>query len=283
MKIVEVIQKLKNYYSGIDFEGQPIDDITTRDQVLYGDDEQECTGIVTTCWAHTDVIKKAQELGANLIICHEALFWNHGDHTDWLIEEQNQTFLSKQKLLDESGIVVWRNHDYIHSGMPVADGYVDGIFYGVAKKLGWENNITDDRQFATTFEIPETTVEALLMEMIEKFNLKGAKAIGRLDTKVKKVFICAHVMGNDNDLIQKTEDENIDLLFALELIDFTVTEYIKDRSLLYGDKAIITLGHFNAEEPGMEYLTEYLEDAIGIKIQCIFVQSGDMYHYVLPK
>ena len=61
-------------------------------------------GIVTTCWASVDVI------------CHEALFWNHGDHQEWLMESQNETYKLKKQLLDETCIVVWRNHDYIQSG-----------------------------------------------------------------------------------------------------------------------------------------------------------------------
>ena len=115
MKINEVIQKMKKYHRGI-AQGKPIDDATTRDQILYGNPDQECTGIVTTCYASVDVIRKANACGANLIISHEALFWNHGDHTDWLEEAQNKTFLAKKQLLDETGIVVWRDHDYIHSG-----------------------------------------------------------------------------------------------------------------------------------------------------------------------
>ena len=35
MKISEVIQKMKKYHRGI-AQGKPIDDATTRDQILYG-------------------------------------------------------------------------------------------------------------------------------------------------------------------------------------------------------------------------------------------------------
>ena len=88
MIIKEVIQNVKNYHSGndyhngTDFTVKPIDEETTRDKVLYGDVDKECTGVVTCIWASSNVIRKAHELGANLIISHEALFWNHGDHTD---------------------------------------------------------------------------------------------------------------------------------------------------------------------------------------------------------
>lgn len=83
MLISEVIQHVKDFSTGIDFGGfteKPIDDATTRDQVLYGATDAECTGIVTCIWPTADIIRRARELGANLIISHEALFWNHGDH-----------------------------------------------------------------------------------------------------------------------------------------------------------------------------------------------------------
>ncbi len=43
----------------------------TNDMVHYGNPDKECTGIVVTCFAAVDVICKAAELGANLIIVHE--------------------------------------------------------------------------------------------------------------------------------------------------------------------------------------------------------------------
>ena len=135
MKISEVIQKMKDYHRGT-VNGVAIDESTTRDKILFGNPDQECTGIVTTCYASVEVIRKARQLNANLIISHEALFWNHGDHTDWLEETENKTYLEKKKLLEEGNLVVWRDHDYIHSGIPVHGEYVDGIFYGVMKNAG---------------------------------------------------------------------------------------------------------------------------------------------------
>ena len=48
MLISEVIQHVKDFSTGVDsFTGKAIDDATTRDQVLYGSTDTECTGIVT--------------------------------------------------------------------------------------------------------------------------------------------------------------------------------------------------------------------------------------------
>ncbi len=95
MKINQMIENIKKYHKGYG----TIDEATTRDQILYGDANQECTGVVTTCWASVDVIRFAIEKGANFIICHEALFWNHGDHREWLEESKNEVYLEKKTIV----------------------------------------------------------------------------------------------------------------------------------------------------------------------------------------
>lgn len=139
MKIAEVIRRIKRYHYGY-IHGEngpvPIDDRTTKGWGLFGDPGVKCTGIVTTCWANISVIEETERLGANLIICHEALFWNHGDHTDWLREQKNLVYQKKAELLGRRGVMVWRDQDYVHSGIPLGNGrYMDGIFYGLADTL----------------------------------------------------------------------------------------------------------------------------------------------------
>ena len=282
MLVKDVISNIKKYFKG-SWMGQVINDETTRDQILYGNPDKECTGIVTTIYASIDVIRKAHELNANLIIAHEALFYNRGDHTDWLLENENETFLEKKQLLDEYGIVVWRCHDYIHSGIPYKDDYIDGIFYGLAQLTGWDNaRIDRDITGAVYVECPETSARDIAEHIKKAWNLTGLKCIGNMDAKVTKILVCGHIQeGQDiKPLINRINKENINLLLPLELIDFTLTEYIKDSGQLGKDKAIIAAGHFNLEEPGMKYMLNYLDEAIGAHIDAHFVQAGDMYTYL---
>lgn len=298
MKIVDVISKVKAYHYG-SIQGKKIDEKTTRDKVLFGNPDKECTGIVTTCWANMDVISKTIECGANLIICHEALFWNHGDHTDWLEEEKNEAYLKKKELLEKNGIVVWRDHDYMHSGIPLEDGtYVDGIFYGFAKVLDWTSYINDNisdfiqesdgwdalkdhaKLNPLSYVIPETTVEKLAQYLIQKLNLNGVKVIGNKDQKVSKICIPFHVFGDANYAISLANEKKVDCFLTMELVDFTLAEYVKDASCANNSVSIIGMGHFNIEEPGMKYMVEYLPKAIGENIPCQFIQSGDNYSYI---
>lgn len=282
MLISEVIQSVKDYCKG-SWMGMKIDDTKTRDKVLYGDTNKECTGIVTTIYASVNVIEKAHELGANLIIAHEALLWNRGDHREWLEESQNKTYLAKKKLMDDYGITVWRFHDYIHSGIPHKDGYIDGIFYGLAQETGWDDAIiNEDISGAVYLECEPTTPRQVAELIKEKWNLTGMKCIGNMDAKVTKILVCGHVQegGDSNTLIKRVDKEDINLLLPLELIDYTLTEYIKDSGELGFDRAILAPGHFNLEEPGMKYMEKWIDDALKEHIPTTFVQAGDMYTFL---
>lgn len=281
-----VIKRIKAYCGGIGFDtGVPIDEATTCDKILYGDPNQECTGIVTCLWANADVVERAQELGANLIIAHEALFWNHGDHQDFIAE--NKTYLAKKRLLDEWGGVVWRCHDYIHSRVPIdTDGaLVDGIFYGLAWKLGWLDYRIGDIAMGLDFKIPQTRGEDLARELVEKLGLNGTRLIGDSDAMVSRVHVPMHVMGvalDDNRETIYADEHDVDCLMTMEFVDFTTSEFIRDSGMLDQGKCAITIGHFNLEEPGMEYMPTWIPMALGSdEISATFVPMGDTYQYVV--
>ena len=62
MKISEVIQIIKDHHYK-EWNGNAIKPETTRDKVLYGDVDKECTGVVTTIYASVEVIRKAAKMG----------------------------------------------------------------------------------------------------------------------------------------------------------------------------------------------------------------------------
>lgn len=276
MLISEVIDGVKAY-CGHDWGG-PIMDDTTRDQVLWGPVDVECTGIVTTCFASADVIRQAHARGANLIICHEALFWNHGDHTCWLAG--NKTFAAKRALLEECGITVWRLHDHIHSGIPEDGRLVDGIFMGLADKLGWRDYVRGDTARPMEFEIPETSAGELARFLVGRLGLAGTRIVGDADARVRTVLVPMHLIGQFDNATTARMDSGFDCLVTMEATDFTTSEYVRDSAQLGLGKAMICIGHFNVEEPGMEYMLRWLPRAICADVPASFVASGDPWTYV---
>ncbi|WP_443741791.1 Nif3-like dinuclear metal center hexameric protein [Tractidigestivibacter sp.] len=285
MRIDEVISAVKGYCLGISpWTGEPIDEATTRDKVTYGTTEKECTGIVTCIWPTADTVRQAMRCDANLIISHEALFWNHGDHQD--VIGGTRAYAEKKALLDEWGGTVWRCHDYIHSGVPIDGGaMVDGIFYGFAKKMGWQGCRVGDVVRCRDFEIPQTSGVELARLLVSSLGLNGTRITGDSSARVRRVHIPKHVMGDpasDTYEINFADSEGVDALVTMEFIDFTTCEYIRDVGMLGEGKCAITVGHFDLEEPGMELMAEWLPQALGTSgVPVRFVPMGDTYQYVV--
>ena len=279
MLISEVIDKIVAS-SGDVMMGEKIDPPTTRDIVIHGSTGKECTGIVTTCFASVDVIREAARRGANLIVSHESIFWNHMHNeplADW------PTFKEKAALLDEYGITVWRYHDHIHAGIPVGpDGALrDGIFYGLAVELGWEDYLVPDQLSCMDYVIPATPVREVAEHVVRCAGVTGCRIIGDADAPVSRIRVPYHLFGNEDlPAIRALEFDGIDCYIAMECVDFTASEYVRDASQLGHPRAIVNLGHFNGEEPGMKFIVGWLTDLFEGALPVSFVQSGDVFTFV---
>lgn len=269
MKITEIVKMMEAYHISY------VEQEKTCDGIIYGDAEKECTGVVTTCCPTAAVIKKAAKIGYNFIICHEPTFFSGWDTTDWL--ENNQIYAAKKALLDETGIVIYRNHDHLHSDKP------DGIFTGVIKKLGWDSYKVGDGFFPDSgYIIPEATVEEVARHLCSVLHIDGARIIGDPQMKVKKVTLSAHYLGNDWDMlgIESIDRNDYELIIPGEIIDWTIGEYVQDSITLGKKRALLNVGHFNWEEPGMEYMAEWLPGVIGHSVPVIFIQSGNSFGWI---
>ncbi len=276
MKIKEVIDKLKQFHQPFVWPEK------TRDLQLCGDENVECTGICVTCCATYDVIKKCAEKGYNLIISHEGIFFNcekGGDinHCD------NEVVQKKLELIKEHNIVVYRDHDAMHGPFP-KDGIrekIDLIFYGTMKELGWEQYLVKDEKKPLWYKVPEMSAREFANILIEKWNLNGLRIVGNLDSRISTVFICEHVNGGERDLPTIDSCQKADAIIPLEIVDYTVTTYVRDAASLGMNKVIFEMGHFNAEELGMKYLATILVDEFkNDDINVEFVQSGDGFQYI---
>ena len=63
MTIRELITLMKSKHQGT-WNGVPIDESKTRDKILYGNPDVECTGIVTTCLfiTNTECVRRPMSL-----------------------------------------------------------------------------------------------------------------------------------------------------------------------------------------------------------------------------
>ena len=282
MKICEVIEKMDEFH-------QPYTPgKSTRDKVLYGDPDQQCTGIAVTATANYDVLQKAVEQGVNLIISHEGITYNYEKSFN-VDEVSNEVLQAKLKYIRDNGLCIWRDHDHMHgNGGPMMKERLrnDMIFYGTMKELGWEKYCESDPKKPLWFRIPEKTAEELAQELIEKWNLRGLRIVGNRNAVIRTVFLCEHVIANQwdqYDIPKIDAAEKADCLIPFEIVDYTLTQYVRDAAFMGKNKVMFEMGHFTAEELGMKYLTQLLPEYFNNELKVVYIQSGDTFDYMLRK
>ena len=270
MTIQEVIRIMEKHHTRFDSSAN------TCDGVIIGDTEKECTGVVVTCCPTAEVIRKAAELNCNFVLCHEPTFFDGWDQTDWL--EENAVYRAKLDLINKTGVTIYRNHDHLHSDNP------DGIFSGVTRKLGWEEYAIEmplSFMPGCCFELPPTTVGEIAAHLSNVLHIDGIRMIGNPNMEVTRVGFTFHYFGGDMDktCIQFIEETDMQVIIPGEIVDWTIGEYVQDAISLGMKRALLNVGHFNWEEPGLEAVAEWLLEDLDHEIPVIFVQSGNQYKW----
>lgn len=235
----------------------------TVDTVKTGSMDQQVTGIVTTTFATVEVIEKAAGLGANFIIVHEPTFYNHLDETDWLA--QDEVYRYKKDLLNKHNIAVWRFHDYWHSHRP------DGVQMGVLTTLGWDQYADKDSLHMIT--LPATPLKEIVAHVKTKLEIPMVRVMGDLSQECQRVALLPGAPGGRRQ-ITAVQQNNPDLLICGELNEWETSEYVRDARQMGQKLALIILGHAVSEEPGMQWLVQWLQPKVsGIKVTHVPAQN----------
>lgn len=265
----QVIDRLLETYAPLPFEN-------SCDGFKAGDPKACCNGIATTCVLTPNVLREAIDRGLNLIVVHEPSFFTHDDDTDWLAG--NPVYERLMQEMAAKQVAVWRNHDHMHASRP------DEIMIGVLRTLGWEQYAQQAAYgFRQLVEIPETTLRELAQHLKECLHLSTGRIVGNPEARVSRIAFCGHVFPSWNaqerepTLLASRDD--VDVLIPAEIIDWTVVTYIRDAMQIGMNKALIQAGHFNLEEPGMQYMAEKLSGLVP-EVPVHFIPSGDPYFFV---
>lgn len=223
----------------------------TVDTLKSGDSSMEVKGIVTTFMATHQVIQQAMDIGANLIITHEGLFYSHHDTTEYL--ESDPVYSEKRRLIEESGIAIYRFHDYWHRYQP------DGIMVGLLQALGWEAFVSENQPAATILTIPSMTVREIAEYVKNKLGIRYVRVAGDLSSTCTRIGLLAGYRGGGALSIPLFEQEKLDLIISGEGPEWETPEYVRDATNQGKQKGLIVLGHAESEEPGMKYLAEWMK------------------------
>ena len=236
----------------------------TVDTLKSGSASQEVTGIITTMFATIHIIEEAKKLNANFIIAHEPTFYNHTDDINWVAN--NEVVKKKQELLQRYNIAIWRFHDYWHATRP------DGIATGVLKMAGWERYY---RPGELVLQMPPLTLKNIIDHLKSSLGISHVKVIGDMEQVCERIAILPGASGGQAQ-ISVVETEKPDVLIVGEVHEWETAEYIRDGALLGSKTSLIILGHSVSEEPGMQYLVQWLQPKIpGIRVT--HIASGDPF------
>lgn len=260
---------------------QPIPRDRTCDRLIAGGYDMEVTKVVTTFMATVEVIKEAAKLGANFIITHEPTWYTGMDGTDWLLDDP--VYLEKKKLLEEHHIAVWRFHDHMHSCAE------DGIYRGFEKEFGWAGYRLGRAEgsglnfFGACYEIPEISLEKLAEYFREKLSMQGIRAVGSPKMRVKRVGVLVGGyslgLGLEERPMLLMQERELDLMICGDIMEWTLSSYIRDAAALGLNKGMLVLGHERSEECGMKYLAEWMRSVTG-KLEIIFIDAGEPFSYL---
>jgi putative NIF3 family GTP cyclohydrolase 1 type 2 len=244
---------------------------TTVDTFLAGDPETMVTGVVVTVMATVDVCRAAVAAGANLIITHEPLFYDHANAAvDDLEAENDPIYLAKKKYIEQHGLVVWHLHDHWHDVRP------DGIDLGVIDALGWV--APDDLTYPAVLTIEPMRLGELAAHAADRLGAGAARFIGDPGMRVTVVALALGFRGTETlrGLFQR---DDIDAVLIGEAHEWELSGYIADAAALAAPVGVVVLGHLPSEQAGMSYATGLIEAALA-PTPVEFIAVPDIYRPV---
>lgn len=258
MKIAELINELKSY-SFVTFS-----DDETCDTVKIGDAEKEITKVAVSMFATPDVIRAAADYGANFLIVHEPMCY---DHLDRVVPYEIGN--EKKKLIEEKGICVFRFHDNAHGMEP------DLIFDGQTKFMDISGKRVKGKYFAVNRYVLDEpmTAKELAAHLEEKLGLKHIRIAGCTDKKGKNIGCC---FGTPGHIVEELLEN--DFVLTGEICEWKEGEIARDFAELGYNKAFLVMGHIGSERGGMRLLAEMLNDKHP-EFETKYIECGEVYSY----
>lgn len=225
-------------------------DEQTVDTLKFGDENTMVTGVALAFMPTYEVIEKAAQMQANLLIVHEGIFYKHQDQQ---INEHWPVFKEKIELIEKTGMSIYRLHDYIHKTQ------VDGIMEGLIKELEWECFVESHQRVYSILSLPSQSLKNILDEIKTKLNIQTIRYIGNLDKEYKRIAVMVGYRGGGEITIPAMIEEAIDLIIYGEGPEWETPEFIRDANQMGYEKAAILLGHLDSEEAGMKLLSNKIK------------------------
>ncbi len=259
MKANEIIEKL--FTLSIDQEFNP-----NGDCCKAGDPEKEVKKVAVTTFPSTDTIKQAAEWGADMLLVHEPLYY---DHLDRVSTKKLQT--EKRELIEKSGMCIYRFHDHAHAC------HKDLIAVGMVKKMAFDGDVTyvdAANKTRITLNQPMTALE--VAKYLEKtLGIRHIRICGARDIPAT---VITGMFGAPDGVLEMLEQEDSQIVLVGETCEWMIAEYARDAGLMGDNKSLLILGHAGSEEAGMVYISELMAEMMP-ELQVKYIPCGEVYSY----
>ena len=242
-------------------EWSPMERDKTSDGLVFGDGEREVKTVAVTIIASPNVIRRARELGADMILTHEPTF------ATVLAGEADGVVAAKRALCEEVGIPIVRLHDHMH----FTD--VDKINLGVLSRLSLTGLFDGQKTF--TLHTPMTAAD-LVAQICRDLSLAHPRYIGKPDQPVRTLSLLFGAWGDARILAEFSRPE-VDLVIIGEGCEYNICEYVRDAVELGTPKGLLILGHMGSEKAGMEYLADKMAELMPT-VRAIYIDAGEVYN-----
>ena len=259
MKAEKIVKFLNDFSFRTDYTD-------TCDTFKSGSPDVEVTKVAVAMFGTPDVIRQAQAFGAELLIVHEPLYYNHYDNrTDDPVE------CAKAKLIEDSGISIYRFHDHPHYTMP------DMIAFGELMLLGLKGEVKPSETFdlARVYLDEPMTARQLAKHIEQRLGIKHVRIAGTTDTPISTISC---MFGAPGGIKEELKRDVCQALIAGEVCEWSLCEYARDASQLGYTKAVLALGHVGSERAGMVYIADLIKKQF-TDIEVKYFECGEVYSY----
>ncbi len=257
----------------------------TADTFKAGDPSTAVTGIVTTSLATIDVMKRAVNAGANMIITSGPTFYSRADRPAppagrgrgaAAPPPPDPVFTAKNEFIKANNLVVWRFGDHwrLRTPDPFTTALIDTLGWGGRGRPSGGPSPDRATDGPRTVTVPSIALDRLVDDVSGRLNARGGmRIVGDRQLRIRRIgFLPGSVP------IQTTLAllPRVDALIAGEIREWESSEYARDTVTEGLPRALILLGRTLSEDPGMKACAEWLQTIVP-DVRCQWMPVGDPY------
>lgn len=230
---------------------------TLVDGFRAGDGDAEVTGVVVAARASTEVLQRAAELGANLVISRQAFL---GDSQDRPVSRPEPALAEKLALIEAKRLAVLRLQD------PRTGPAGRAITEALPRAIGLEAPLSKlNPAQGLVYRLAPTPVAELVRKIKAATGSSAVRLIGDPALPVRGLAFATETSRPNalNPLIARPE---VNLLVAGEVHETETSAYVQDAIALGQTKALLLAGSIALEELPAKALAEWLKPRLSVPV-----------------